>query len=67
MENSKNEKETEVKGSVDRDIKNLEATEEKLKNHLKKNIHDYKTKRALLIREAKLRKLKNYKKRREKS
>lgn len=46
----------------DKDIKNLTSTVEKLKAHLQKNKHDYKTKRALLIKEAKLRKLRGYRK-----
>ena len=48
------------------DIKNLTSTVEKLKEHLQKNNHDYRTKRTLLIKEAKLRKLKAYKERKNK-
>lgn len=48
---------------TDPDIKNLTTRTEKLKKHLEKNKHDNKTKRILLIKEAKLRKLRNYKKR----
>jgi len=49
-----------------KDIQDLEARIEKLKKHLEKNKHDFRTKRALLIKEAKLRKLKNYRKRKDK-
>ena len=47
----------------DKDIKNLRARVEKLKAHIQKNKHDYKTKRTLQIKEAKLRKLEAYRKR----
>jgi len=41
----------------------LEKRIGKLKKHLLKNKHDYKTKRTLQIKEAKLRKLRIYKER----
>jgi ribosomal protein S15P/S13E len=50
------------KQNEERDIKNLEKRIEKLKKHLSKNKHDYTTRRILMIKEAKLRKLKNYRK-----
>lgn len=46
-----------------KDIKDLDSKVEKLKKHLEKNKHDYKTKRTLLIKSAKLRKLQQYRKR----
>ena len=48
---------------VDIDIKHLAAKVEKLKKHLQKHKHDYRTKRALTIKEAKLKKLKEYRER----
>jgi len=48
------------------DIQNLKARVEALKKHLSKNKHDYRTKRTLQIKQAKLRKLLNYKKGKEK-
>lgn len=57
----------EIKKSAEKDdIKNLTAKIEKLRKHLEKNKKDYKTKRALTIKEAKLRKLKKYINRKEK-
>ena len=46
----------------DADIKNLSAEVEKLKRHLAKNPHDFRTKRTLFIKEAKLHKLERYRK-----
>ena len=46
----------------DADIKNLKESTEKLKKHLSINKQDYKTKRTLLIKEAKLRKLEKIRK-----
>ena len=46
----------------DPDIENLRHRVEKLKKHLEKNKHDYKTKRTLAIKEAKLKKLIKYRK-----
>lgn len=50
----------------DKDIKDLEARIIKLKKHISDNKHDHTTIRILLIKEAKLRKLKGYKKRKSK-
>lgn len=50
------------KPQEDKEIKNLEARIEKLKKHIEKNKHDYKTKRTLLTIEARLKNLKSYKK-----
>jgi len=49
---------------VERDIKNLMIRIERLKKHLEKNKHDYKSKRALQIKISRLNKLKKYQKRR---
>ena len=49
-----------VEETIDREMKNLASTVEKLKKHLAKNKHDQTTKRALLIKEARLIKLKRY-------
>ncbi|MBU1136460.1 MAG: hypothetical protein ABIG37_03855 [Nanoarchaeota archaeon] len=43
---------------LDPDINNLEKKVEKLKKHIEKNKHDYRTKRAFSIKNAKLKKLK---------
>ncbi len=50
----------------DADFKNLTNNVEKLKKHLERNKHDYKAKRGLLIKAAKLRKIKTYKKKKSK-
>ncbi len=42
------------------DIKNLSIRANKIKKHLSKNKHDHKTKRTLLIKEVKLKKLNKY-------
>ena len=55
-----------VKPSVDTDITNLENNIEKLKIHFSKNKHDYSTKVSLSKKQAKLRKLKAYKKKKNK-
>ena len=39
------------------DVLSLERSVEMLKKHIEKNKHDFKTKRALLIKEARLKKL----------
>lgn len=44
----------------DPDIINLKKNVEMLKKHMEKNKHDFKTKRILTIKEAKLEKLKKY-------
>jgi len=43
---------------LDPDINNLEKKVEKLKKHIEENKHDYRTKRAFSIKNAKLKKLK---------
>ena len=48
------------------DIASLTEKVEKLKKHLEKNKHDYRTKRILMIKEAKLNKLRKYRKRKGK-
>lgn len=60
MEEERHKKETPS------EIEFLKAIIERLKNHLAKNKHDYKTKRTLLIKEAKLHKLERYKGREKK-
>ena len=47
----------------DKDMEDLKVRIEKLKTHLEKNKQDNRTKRTLLIKEAKLRKLKKYRER----
>lgn len=42
------------------DMHNLEKKAEKLAKHIAKHKHDYKTKRALIIKQARIRKLKKY-------
>jgi len=54
--------ENKEKNPENKEIKNLEVRIEKLKRHMEKNKHDYKTKRTLLTIEARLNKFKNYKK-----
>jgi len=44
----------------DTDVVNLQKTVDQLKAHVEKHIHDFKTKRTLLITEARLKKLKEY-------
>jgi len=51
----------ENKAYVDADIKNLTESLEKLKKHISKNREDKICRRALMIKEAKLRKLKSLK------
>jgi len=65
MVTKKSTKSKEESLGVDVDIKYLTATVEKLKKHLQKHKHDYRTKRALTIKEAKLKKLKEYKEKRK--
>jgi ribosomal protein S15P/S13E len=48
------------------EIKDLEVVAEKLKKHLAKHKHDYRTKRALTIKKARLKKLEEYRARKEK-
>ncbi len=62
---TKKAKSSEKSTGVDVDIKYLTATVEKLKKHFQKHKHDYRTKRALTIKEAKLKKLKEYKERKK--
>jgi ribosomal protein S15P/S13E len=42
------------------DIKNLASSIEQIRKHLDRNKHDHKTKRTVLIKEAKLKKLRQY-------